>query len=55
MLFMFHVSLFYAIFSVGRLLGWAGILCVVFSCVFVAFSCGVLGSVWCLVVSIPVL
>ena len=35
------------------LLGWYGLLCVVFSCVLVAFPCGVLGLVWCLVVSIP--
>ena len=39
-----------------RLLGGAGILaflCVVFSCVLVAFPCGVPGRVWCLVVSVP--
>ena len=29
------------------------LLCVVFSCVFVAFPCGVLGRVWCLIVSTP--
>ena len=37
----------------GCLLGWDGLLCVVFSCVFVSFSGGVLCLVWCLVVSIP--
>ena len=29
------------------------LLCVMFYCVFVTFPCGVLGQVWCLIVSIP--
>ena len=33
--------------------GLLALLCMMFSCVFVAFSCGVLGRVWYLVVSIP--
>ena len=61
MLFMFHVWLCHAILSVpcGLVVTcWEGadllaILCVVFYCVFVAFSCGVLGWVWCLVLSFP--
>ena len=39
----------------GHLLGkdLLALLSVVFSCVFIIFSCGVLGRVWCLIVSIP--
>ena len=33
--------------------GLLTLLCVVFSCVFVTFPCGVLGQVWYLIVSIP--
>ena len=29
------------------------LLFVVFNCVFVTFSCGILGQAWCLIVSIP--
>ena len=29
------------------------LLCVMFYCVFVTFQCGVLGQVWCLIVSFP--
>ena len=32
--------------------GKGSLLCVL-SCVFVTFSCGVLGQVWCFIVSIP--
>ena len=31
----------------------ANLLCVMFSCVFITFSCGALGQVWSLIVSIP--
>ena len=56
---MFHVS--HAALSVPRSLvvtSWEradllAFLCVVFSCVFVIFPCGVLGQVWYLIVSIP--
>ena len=59
LLFMFHecksllCHLICSLWPCGQLLGWAGLLCVVFSCVFVTFLCGVPGPVWCLVVSIP--
>ena len=29
------------------------LLLVMFNCVFVTFQCGILGQVWCLIVSIP--
>ena len=29
------------------------LLCAMYYCVFVTFPCGVLGQVWCLIVSIP--
>ena len=58
LLLMFHVSLCNAFLSVPCSLvvaywegaGLLALLCVVFSCVFVAFLCCVLGRVWCLVV-----
>ena len=31
------------------------LLCVIFNCAFASFSCGILGQVWYLIVSIPVL
>ena len=60
-LFMFHVCLYYTVESVPCSLVitcWEradllALLCVMFPCVFVTFPYGVLGQVWCLIVSIP--
>ena len=38
--------------SAGKgLTSW--LLFVVFNCVFITFTCGILGQMWCLIVSIP--
>ena len=37
--------------AVKRLASWLSF--VMFNCVFVTFPCGILGQVWCLIVSIP--
>ena len=61
LLFMFHVCLCYSVLSVPcshmitcwRRADLLALLCIMFSCVFVTFLCGVPGQVWYLVVFIP--
>ena len=61
LLLIFHICLYYAILSIPCSLAvtcWEradllALLCVIFSCVFVTFTYGVLGQVWYLIVSIP--
>ena len=58
---LFHVCLNYAVLSVPcsfviicwERAGLLALLCVMFSCVFVTFPCGVSGVGWYLIVSIP--
>ena len=58
LLFMFHVchafmSVHYSlVVTCWEMAGLLATLCVMFSCIFVFFPCGVLGRVWYLIVSI---